>query len=70
MNDDKKLIQDNPTIKKMEEEIKSFSALFNICNGLGLEFGEKAKEIEELKNTFIKLSTLPDKFNTAFSKKG
>lgn len=70
MDKDKKPIKDNPTTKKLQEEMEGMSNLLKIAKLFGLEVSKNLSEVDEMKQDLSTLAKLPDEFNTAFGDKG
>ena len=69
-NDDKKPIKDNPSTKKLKEEIAGMSALLEFAKLLGIEPKGDIPDIKQMQKDLEKLSKLPDEFNSTFASKG
>ncbi|KNY30585.1 hypothetical protein [Pseudobacteroides cellulosolvens] len=69
-NNNKKPIKDNPSTKKLKEEMDSMNSLITFGKFLGVFKKEEFKELSGLRNQLEILTTLPDDFNGFFSKHG
>lgn len=62
-------IQDNKTLKEIEEQIRGVTELQQVSKILGYEFWD-TEEFENVQEMYNDLIVLPDKFNDIFSDKG
>lgn len=69
-NEDPKSIADNPSTKKLNDEINGMSALLDFANLLGFTPQGEIPDIKQMKKDLEKLSKLPDEFNSAFASNG
>ncbi len=70
MDKEKRPIKDNPSTKKLQEEMDGMSALLSVAKLFGFKPPKDLPDIKKLKRELSNLSKLPDEFNEAFGSKG
>lgn len=63
-------IKDNPSAKKLKDEMNSMSILLGIGKLFGIQLNDDIPSIKEMKKQIDELTKLPDEFNAFFAKEG
>lgn len=70
MDIEKKSLKNNPSTKKLCDEIDGMEVLLKVSKFFGFKPKEDFPDIKKIKQELSELSKLPDDFNAAFGDKG
>lgn len=70
MNNNGVLIKDNPSTKKLKDEMNSMSALLSIGKFFGMAADDNILKLKGIQKQLDEISKCPDEFNTFFADKG